>query len=63
MPKNDKDSMNVIFFGFCGIIKDYDRIMHVDSARVKEYYLSENVKSVEIFRPSDSSITSIIVKK
>lgn len=30
--------MKVLFLGFCGIIKDYDIVVHVDAIRVKEYF-------------------------
>lgn len=29
--------MKILVLGFCGILKNYDIIMHVDFARVKEY--------------------------
>lgn len=32
------NNLKVLFLGYCNIVYDYNRIMHVDSARVKEYY-------------------------
>ena len=44
--------MNVLFLSFSYIVDDYERIMHVDAARVKEYYslFREKYKNVDYYR-------------
>lgn len=57
--------MKVLFLGYCNIVSDYNRIMHVDAARVKEYYtlFCEEYINVDYFYILKDGYTNIDITK